>query len=322
MRTLLCIIYIAHISTTVLGQDGHKLIIELSLRLDEPTVIGIGQKSATTLQFPHPVAGVVGYGLTDGREEGTYHYAHSKGSRYLSLRNLRPDKDCFLAIMQEEDVYVIHLTPSASPAVLVRLRDDLTPATAREVELTEIKDRRLQYDTERLLNLLKLAANERVLKVALPQAFEGMESKEGEWRYDDGQVATVIRKVLRFPKEDALVLLGEIENRQEQAIQFDPASLQVRVSERAYPVTVVDVAEMIPAKSMVAAHVLIKGDTQGKAAHLSIKNDLRLVMAAYEPYQEPPNDVILETVPRGVDAALFGGGKNPQVKVEAKEGQP
>ncbi|MEN9021745.1 MAG: hypothetical protein ABF370_14700, partial [Verrucomicrobiales bacterium] len=54
-----------------------------------------------------------------------------------------------------------------------------------------------------------------------------------------------------------------------------------------YPVVLVDSPEMVPASGKVAAHVIVKGDTEGNRANLSIKNDFRLVLSDYCRYEEP-----------------------------------
>jgi hypothetical protein len=65
--------------------------------------------------------------------------------------------------------------------------------------------------------------------------------------------------------------------------------MQLRVGKRAYPLNVVDASGFVPANSKARAHILLKGDTEGARAHLSIKNDFRLVMAEYSRFEQPPD---------------------------------
>ena len=58
---------------------------ELILDAGKPVAVGIGTKVATTLHFPSEITGLFGYGLTDGRAPGTYHYHHPDGSSVSTL---------------------------------------------------------------------------------------------------------------------------------------------------------------------------------------------------------------------------------------------
>ena len=274
--------------------------------------IGLGTKIATTLQFPKKITGLVGYGLTDGSAPGTYHYSHPAGSRVLSLRCLAPDKEAYISVMLSDAIYPLHLKATTNPFVVVRLVEKHQPRAAapkaKSISKEEIKERRLDYSAERLLAFLKMSKNERTLRKSLPELYKGMQHRKVDLRYDDGKVSTLIREVYRFPKDDTFTFLVEIENRMEHPIAYDPGSMQIKVGKRMYPVNVADASGFVPAKSKARAHLLLRGDTEGARANLSIKNDFRLVMAAYGPYEEPP-DSLTEYWEPGGDP--FGEGPFP-----------
>jgi hypothetical protein len=316
----------------------------LSLQSERPLAIGIGMRTATTLQFPEPISGLVGYGLTEGQEPGIYQFTHPPGSRFLSLRGLMADREADVTVMLGDDMYVLRLVPSEKPAVAIRLvkgnAEEIRRAIAVDPE--EVKERRLDYSAERLVSLLQLGKNERVFRAALPQMYEGVESRRNlDLRFDDGEVATVIREIHRFPTEDAFMIRAEIENRCDVRIGYDPGSLQVRVGPRAYPSTMVDASGEVPAKGSAPIHLIVKGNPEGGRAHLSIENDFRLVPSEYGPYHEPEPEAaaLLEPIggewlepisdglpqwkvasPQGINPALFGEtvlgyGKQPMFQL-------
>lgn len=274
----------------------------IALSTREPIPISIGTTQATILQFPRKITGLLGYGLTEGKEPGSYHYAHPKDSKILSLRNLMPGKEADIGVLLGQDLFLFHLKPDAKAPTAIRFLDT-KPRRApksRKVSAAKIEGQQLDYATEKLLQVLKLARNQHVFQAYLPQFYKDAESRQAELRYDDGKLASVIRQLHRFPKEDALVLLGEIENRLDYPIRIDPSSFEVRVGERVYPAVLVDAPESIPTKGKVAAHVLVKGDAEGNRAHLSIKNDFRLIVSDYHRYEEH------DDWGGYVDATLFG----------------
>ena len=268
-------------------------IERLALDPGKPLVIPIGSKTATTVQFPRPIQGLFGYGLTKGDAPGTYHYAHPDGARVLALRNLIPSKETYVSVLLgKEDLYVLHLKPAAEPPVAVHLLDPNELAQqrqARRVEADALAERQLHPDTARLFNLLKLGKNERTFRIAVPHLYQDVESRKVDYRHDDDSVATVVTKLHRFPKEDAVFLNGQIQNHTDQALVFDPGSLQVKVGSRTYPVALVDSASEIPAKGKIPLHVIVRGGVEGERAHLSIKNEFRLIMPEYAPCTDDPS---------------------------------
>ncbi len=268
-------------------------IERLALDPGKPLVIPIGSKTATTVQFPRQIQGIFGFGLTKGEAPGTYHYAHPDGARVLAFRNLIPDKETYVSVLLgKDDLYVLHLKPSTEPPIAVHLLDQNDLARQRQawrVEADALAERQLDPDTARLFNLLKLGKNERAFRIAVPHLYQDVESRKVDYRHDDDSVATVVKKLHRFPKEDAVFINGHVENHTDEALYFDPGSLQVKVGSRTYPVALVDSASEIPAMGKIPLHVVVRGGIEGERAHLSIKNEFRLIMPDYAPCTDDPS---------------------------------
>ncbi len=288
----------------------------MPLTMSEPIKIPVGTNQATILQFPRNVNGLLGYGLTDGTEPGTYHYTHPKNSNLLTLRNVMPGKEAKIGVLLGRDLVLLHLEPSDEAPAVIRLADleKRQLRQARKISVSQVDGKKLDYSTEKLLQLLRLARNERVFQAYLPHLHDEVESRRVELTYDAGDTASVIRQLYRFPKEDALVLLGEIQNRLDYPIRIDPGSFEVRVAERVYPVVLVDASETVPANGAIPVHVVIKGDTEGNRANLSIKNDFRLIPSNHCRYEQ------MEEWAGYIDPSLFGNTDRPDVVTIDKKG--
>ena len=305
------------IAASIFALCAHARSIEqLALDPDNPVTVAIGPKTATTLQFPRAVEGIFGYGLTSGDAPGTYQYDHPSGSSLITLRNLMPDKETFLTVLLGGDeLYVLHLKPSANPPVAVRFLDpgfEAAQFLAKPIDAETAEARKLDGGTDRLFNLLKLGKNERVFRAALPHLYQDAESRKVSFVHDDGEALTEVTTVHRFPSEDAVFLSGHIENKTGEAMHYDPGGLEVQVGKRTYPAALVDAANIVPAGGKAPFHVLLRGGVEGERAHLSIKNEFRVVLPIYTEGTDDPalTDALgLVIGPPGeprIDASLFG----------------
>src|SRR5258708_10972997 len=89
------------------------------------TQIPVCSGYVTTVLFPRPVAGIVGYGLTSdpASEEGSIQYAHPGDSGLVTLRVLKPDlRVAYMTVLTGDDLYNFALVNSpGQPALTVTL---------------------------------------------------------------------------------------------------------------------------------------------------------------------------------------------------------
>ncbi len=228
------------------------------------------------------------------------------------------DREAKIGVLLGRDLVLLYLEPSDEAPAVIRFADleKRRLGQARKISHSQVDGKKLDYSTEKLLHLLRLARNERVFQAYLPHLYDEVESRRVELTYDAGETASVIQQLYRFPKEDALVLLGEIQNRLSYPIRIDPGSFEVRVGERVYPVVLVDASENVPANGAIPVHVVIKGDTEGNRANLSIKNDFRLIPSAHCRYEKS------EEWAGYIDPSLFGDADSPDiVTIDEKGGK-
>jgi hypothetical protein len=191
----------------------------------------------TTVLFPRPVSGIVGYGLTNdpAAEEGWIQYAHPGDSGLVTLRVLKPElRVAYMTVLVGDDLYNFALANNPSQAALsVKLTDgerglgqpptgqppvnaanaQRTPASPeRQPDKEDVANARPVYHPEKLRTLLELAKEEPLLQPSSPELYQGYEERKVSNVSDYGDVVATVEEVHRFPVDDAIVLFGHIEN--------------------------------------------------------------------------------------------------------------
>src|SRR4029077_6737763 len=89
--TAIAIVFLAAVSLAYCGNDPRVETVVLDSK--GVTQIPLCAGYVTTVLFPRPVSGIVGYGLTNdpAAEEGWIQYAHPGDSGLVTLRVLKPE---------------------------------------------------------------------------------------------------------------------------------------------------------------------------------------------------------------------------------------
>src|SRR5260370_22237407 len=156
------------------------------------TQISVCSGYVTTVLFPRPVSGIVGYGLTSdpASEEGSIQYAHPGDSGLVTLRVLKPDlRVAYMTVLTGDDLYNFALVNSPGQAALsVKLTErdrqvgqaepgsiklatpDSQPAAspANQVTKEDVVNSRPVYHPEKLRTLLELAKETASLQESSP----------------------------------------------------------------------------------------------------------------------------------------------------------
>ena len=123
--TLLAILLSGGISTGYCGGDARVATVVLDP--NGVTQIPVCAGYVTTVLFPRPVSGIVGYGLTSdpASEEGSIQYAHPGDSELVTLRVLKPDlRVAYMTVLTGDDLFNFELVNSPGQAALsVRLTE-------------------------------------------------------------------------------------------------------------------------------------------------------------------------------------------------------
>jgi len=277
----------ARVATVVLDPNG-------------VTQIPVCSGYVTTVLFPRPVAGIVGYGLTSdpASEEGSIQYAHPGDSGLVTLRVLKPDlRVAYMTVLTGDDLYNFALVNSPGRAALsVKLTEgnrqveqpepgsiqlaaaDAQPSTSPVPQVTkeDVVNARPVYHPEKLRTLLELAKEAALLQESSPELYAGYEERKVSNVSDYGDVIATVQEVHRFPADDAIVLFGEIRNKSVKPITFDPAAITIGIGDRQYPSAFIDCAPKVEAETAIKFAVVGQGDLDGSRAHLALRNTFRI----------------------------------------------
>jgi hypothetical protein len=225
----IAIVFLAGVSLAYCGNDPRVETVVLDPK--GVTQIPLCAGYVTTVLFPRPVSGIVGYGLTNdpAAEEGWIQYAHPGDSGLVTLRVLKPElRVAYMTVLVGDDLYNFALANNPSQAALsVKLTDgergleqpptgqapvnaanaQTTPAQPRELGKEDVANTRPVYHPEKLRTLLELAKEEPLLQASSPELYQGYEERKVTNISDYGDVVATVEEVHRFPVDDAIVLL-------------------------------------------------------------------------------------------------------------------
>src|SRR5260370_14557568 len=269
------------------------------------TQIPVCSGYVTTVLFPRPVSGIVGYGLTSdpAAEEGWIQYAHPGDSGLLTLRVLKPElRVAYMTVLVGDDLYNFALANNPGQAALsVKFTDgerqveqpptgqaplnsgdaQTTPPPQREPDKDGVAKARPVYHPEKLRTLLELANEEPLLQASSPELYQGYEERKVSNVSDYRDVVATVEEVHRFPVDDAIVLFGHIENNGAKTISFDPAAITIGIGDRQYPSAFVDCASALNPGQTIRFGAIGQGHVDGGRSHLAIRNTVRVRLPNY-----------------------------------------
>src|ERR1700736_2116847 len=115
----IAIVFLTGVSLAYCGNDPRVETVVLDPK--GVTQIPVCAGYVTTVLFPRPVSGIVGYGLTSdpAAEEGSIQYAHPGDSGLVTLRVLKPDlRVAYMTVLTGDDLYNFALVNSPGQAAL------------------------------------------------------------------------------------------------------------------------------------------------------------------------------------------------------------
>jgi hypothetical protein len=295
----IAIVLFAGVSRAYCGNDPRVETVVLDSR--GVTQIPVCAGYVTTVLFPRPVSGIVGYGLTNdpAAEEGWIQYAHPGDSGLVTLRVLKPElRVAYMTVLVGDDLFNFALANNPSQAALsVKLTDGerqveeppVNAATAqtttsqpkREPDKEDVVNARPVYHPEKLRALLELAKEAALLQASSPELYQGYEERKVSNVSDYGEVVATVEEVHRFPADDAIVLFGRIENKGAKTVSFDPAATTIGIGDRQYPSALVDCASAVNPGQTIRFGVIGQGDVDASRAHLAIRNTFRVLLPKY-----------------------------------------
>jgi hypothetical protein len=244
------------------------------------TKIVLNASVATILQFPAQFSAVYGLGIVgkDSKEGGDVQVEYGANRPVLVLHPLKSHVRNCMTVFMSDRMYVFNLEDGDNPDLAVTLESGAVSDPSSKITPQTIVDSRPKYSPDMLVSLMDRAQGAALLKVSDPDDYAGYQHRECDYASDDGYLKTVVKDLHKFPKDDTIVLMGQITNESDTPINFDADHAAIAVQTVKHPVTLLSCRRPIPAKGTVAFVAVLVGDVDGSRANLAIENSLRLVV--------------------------------------------
>src|SRR5213083_2675407 len=124
------------LSATLAFADSNESIQRLTLDERVVVTVPVATNRVTTISFPGPISAIDAAVVTaDGKSQGQFQLAHTKGSSFLSVRALARKAATNLNIRWNKRTYVFELVESDTPVLALNLEDRAAPVTAPSAPL-------------------------------------------------------------------------------------------------------------------------------------------------------------------------------------------
>lgn len=213
----------------------------------------------TTVAFPGPIEALVGddaaaeqTGGSNGAQrvpkETKVFIGHPKGAPWLTIKTVSPEVTN-INVVYKNEVYVLMLVPTATPAYLVRFVVDSGPQP--QPRLTR----------EDLLTYLDRCKAWELLEEQHPG--ETFEADHARCSYSTrlGDLELVVTDVWRFEREDLITFRCRLRNFSGSPQFYNPGSFAVQAGRLTYYATVVDADGAVPAAEKDGAGHLVPGES-------------------------------------------------------------
>ena len=282
--------------------------------LDEEVVVTVpvATNRVTTISFPGPIAAIDAVGVSaDGKSQGQFQLAHTKGSSFLSVRALARKAATNLNIRWNKRTYVFELVESDTAVLALNLEERAAPVTAQPAP---------PVAPTRLLALLDKAKAFPLLRMQHPEAVAQVEVRTfGDERQvtDFNEYDIRIEEIFRFNPEDTLVFHVTLRNKSDQEIRYRAESFAVRVGNRVYHQSISDAPGVLPPRAASTVYFAITGTPDGGRNELSLKNDFNVLMSRL-PYP-PTSPTTTATTPPPPPSPSPRTGITPESEALARQ---
>jgi hypothetical protein len=277
-------------------------VVRIPLNQNEPTVVKLGTRGITTLEFPDKIEALDGYGFSvnpapDGPE--LFQISFNKGTNFLSLRAMREGVEGNLTVVLDGKIYCLFCKAVPDPSFVV-IFGYFSGKKISDPHEDLAKNK--QVSPARLLGFLDKVKAFPSLKVSAPEIFQNMDVTEPNTQSSLDGLEVTLRRVIRDNSLDSLGFEVELVNKTDKDFVYDPESFGVRVGDEVYPQTISDAGGLVPPGKTQTAFFLVAGNATGGRNDLAATNKfdivMRQVIGERDPHrtvpaewQEPPNTV-------------------------------
>lgn len=310
--------------------DPSPVITTCPLDPDKPIMVPTAANITTTLEFPKPIQGIDGVGLTAAPKENAhvlFSVSHVPGTRFVSFTPLTSNASTNANFIYEDEVYVFILKVDAERALFkMRLTDPRAELQAKaeaekEDKLSRAKNQPIPEEREtlrispaRMLGLIDKVKAWPLLSQH-PENTSDLERSEGPFEPSETPRCKIQPlSVTRKGAWDALVFELAITNKTKAPLFYDPESFLAGAGPRSYVSIMADAAGEVPAGQTTTAWFIIQGDSAEGSNNLSPDNKWLITVQELEQGKAPA--LMPQTAPGKEPIPLPGNlePENPQPK--------
>ncbi len=295
-------------------------VVRSTLNQDVPALIQVGTEGVTSIEFPHKIQAIDGYGLSQNpTSSDSFQLLFAKGTNFFSLRALKPNATANLTVVLDEKIYCLVLKESSSPCFLVIFNSAIDSIPG--------KNDLGKNTAPQLGQLIERAENYETLKREAPAGFEALNVAEPGTRISLAKkVDLVVKRVIMDRSIDSSVFELEINNQSDQDFLYDPESLAVRVQGHIYRQCFQDASGLVNANSIAKAFFVVNGSaTKDWNGLVPPPDDFDVILRQVHgtkdnqvSFNEPPADLlptaetIKQTESLGQKTALIRDERDPK----------
>lgn len=291
---------------TAAQENLSSRIVRLPLNQNEPSVIRVGTRGITTIEFPSKIEALDGFGFSvnpapDGPD--LFQISFNKGTNFLSLKAIKEGVEGNLTVVLDSKVYSLFCKSVDDPVFVVIFEGG---GGKRTTNPDEILAKNKPVSPARLLGFLDKVKAFPTLKVSAPEIFHEMDVAEPNSDSSVAGVQVLLRRVIRDDSIDAVGFEIELANKTNQDFLYDPESFGVRAGSEVYQQAVADGSGLVPAGKCQSAFFVVTGTATGGRNDLAVTNRFEVVMRQVQgegdphrkvstEWQEPPNTIPAST---------------------------
>jgi hypothetical protein len=262
------------------GQEiQNPVIVTKALNPQEVIIVPTAYNITTTLEFPEPIQGIDGVGLTAQPENAKdsavlFAVSHAVGSNFLSFTPLQSTARTNVNVIYRGRAYVfvvvcdsdralfkMSLTDPIKEAEALAKAEEVERRSMAEVKLSPEQRETLRVSPIRLIGLIDKVKAYDLLAINDPSGIADLKHSKGP--FEPSKTKDYVIQPLSVTRKgqwDALVFEVAITNQSKQPLYYDPESFLVGVGPKSFRSITGDAGGVVQPGQSAPAYFVIQGD--------------------------------------------------------------
>lgn len=321
MKNPFCFIVLATALKLTAQEVQNPVIVTKALNPQEVIIVPTAYNITTTLEFPEPIQGIDGVGLTaqpqNAKESAVlFAVSHAPGSNFLSVTPLQNTARTNINVIYNGRAYVFVVACDSERALFKMsltdpIKDAELLAKAQEAErraVAQMKPRPEQRETlrvspVRLIGLMDKVKAYELLAWNEPGTVADLKHSKGPFEPTETKDYSIQPlSVTRKGQWDALVFEVAITNRTQQPLYYDPESFLVGAGPKSFRSITGDAGGVVQQGQSAIAYFVIQGDGSEGSNDLDPDNPWLITI---QPVERGASDALLPAIHSSKDANVI-----------------